>query len=161
MQEEVENRTVNLAITTTKLTARALLSGYRRFADRHRQRVARQAEKRPSGRQTIKELIGQNQGVTSIDIAKTDLKGFEKYARAYGIDYAIVRDRSGEIPKYLCFFKARDTDAMTAAFSAYSAEVLKKEQAPSVLKELARLKEFVRTLPAKGRTKEKERSLNR
>ena len=164
MQEEVENRTVNLAITTTKLTARALLSGYRKFADRHRQRAARKAEKRdlkPSGRQTIKELIGQNQGVTSIDIAKTDLKGFEKYARAYGIDYAIVRDRSGEIPKYLCFFKARDTDAMTAAFSAYSAEVLKKEQAPSVLKELARLKEFVRTLPAKGRTKEKERSLNR
>ena len=86
---------------------------------------------------------------------------FEKYARAYGIDYAIVRDRSGEIPKYLCFFKARDTDAMTAAFSAYSAEVLKKEQAPSVLKELARLKEFVRTLPAKGKKKKKERSLNR
>ena len=50
---------------------------------------------------------------------------------------------------------------MTAAFSAYSAEVLKKEQAPSVLKELARLKEFVRALPEKGRTREKERSLNR
>ena len=31
MQEEVENRTVNLMISTTKLTWRALVSGYRKF----------------------------------------------------------------------------------------------------------------------------------
>ena len=31
MQEEVENRTVNLMISTTKLTWRALVTGYRKF----------------------------------------------------------------------------------------------------------------------------------
>ena len=36
MQEEVENRSVNLAITTTKLSARAICSGIRNF-----ERIAR------------------------------------------------------------------------------------------------------------------------
>ena len=31
MQEEVENRTVNLAVTTTRMTARAILSGIRTY----------------------------------------------------------------------------------------------------------------------------------
>ena len=129
MQEEIENRTVNLMITTTRLTARALISGYHKFEERRKQRAAaRSARKsqKPTGKQTVKQLIGQNQGVSSIDIAKTDLKGFEKYARTYGVDYAITKDKSGDVPKYLCFFKARDADAMTAAFNAYSAEVLKR-----------------------------------
>ena len=149
-------------ISTTRLTARALISGYRKFEEHRKQRaVARSAKKsqKPTGKQTVKQLIGQNQGVTSIDIAKTDLKGFEKYARTYGVDYAITKDKSGDIPKYL--FKARDADAMTAAFNAYSAEVLKRQKAPSVLKQLAKLKAYVKALPVKTRTKEKERDLNR
>lgn len=164
MQEEIENRTVNLMITTTRLTARALISGYHKFEERRKQRAAaRSARKsqKPTGKQTVKQLIGQNQGVSSIDIAKTDLKGFEKYARTYGVDYAITKDKSGDVPKYLCFFKARDADAMTAAFNAYSAKVLKRQKAPSVLKQLAKLKAYVKALPVKTRTKEKERDLNR
>lgn len=31
MQEEVENRTVNLAITTTRLTVRTIIAGIRKF----------------------------------------------------------------------------------------------------------------------------------
>ena len=164
MQEEVENRTVNLVISTSRLTARALISGYHKFAEAHKNHSAKKASKangQHTGKQTVKQLIGQNQGVTSIDIAKTDLKGFEKYARRYGVDYAITKDKSGNAPKYLCFFKARDTDAMTAAFNAYSAEALRKQKAPSVLKQLARLKAYVKGLPQKAKNREKERDLNR
>ena len=81
MQEEIENKTVNLVITTTRLTARALISGYRKFEEHRKQHAAAKAAKksqRPTGKQTVQELIGQNQGVTSIDISKTDLRGFEK-----------------------------------------------------------------------------------
>lgn len=164
MQEEIENRTVNLVITTTRLTARALISGYHKFEEHRKQHAAAKAAKknqRPTGKQTVQELIGQNQGVTSIDIAKTDLRGFEKYARNFGVDYAITKDKSGDVPKYLCFFKARDADAMTAAFNAYSAEVLKKQKAPSVLKQLAKLKAYVQALPGRDKIKEKERDLSR
>ena len=160
MQEEIEYRAVNLAISTTRLTARALISGFRQFNE-SRRRQASGKEAKPTGKQTVRQLIGQNQGVTSIDIAQTDLKGFEKYARLYGVDYAITKDKSGRLPKYLCFFKARDADAMTAAFNAYSAEVFRKAKKPSVLQQLAKLKEQVQSLTHRNRDRKKERSLDR
>ncbi|MBR2531897.1 MAG: PcfB family protein [Lachnospiraceae bacterium] len=162
MQEEIENRVVHLAISTTRLTARAVISGFRRFDESRRRHAAQKAGGREAtGKQTIRQLISQNQGVTSIDIARTDLRGFEKYARSYGVDYAITKDRTGGIPKYLCFFKARDADAMTAAFNAYSAEVFQKGKRPSVLKRLERMKAYVKSLPHKNRSRDKERSLDR
>ena len=41
MQEEVENRTVNLAITTTRLSARTIVTGIRMYLN-HRNNVSRQ-----------------------------------------------------------------------------------------------------------------------
>lgn len=161
MQEEVENRTVNLAISTTKLTARGIL----RLALKglsYIKRKSRESEaKKPIGKQTIQQFIGQNQGVTNIDISKTDLKGFEKYARKYGVDYAITKDKSVLPPKYLVFFKARDADAMTAAFNAYSAEILAKDKRPSVLRTLHKLMDAVRDIPAKAVTRDKQREQSR
>ena len=129
MQEEVENRTVNLAISTGKISARLIMKAALKGMAMMKHKLTAGKKK-----QTIKELIGQNQGVSNIDIAKTDLHGFEKYARKYGVDYAITKDRSVVPPKYLVFFKARDADAMTAAFNAYSAEILTKTGRPSVLR---------------------------
>lgn len=161
MQEEVENRTVNLAISMTKLTARGILRLALKGLAYIRRKSQESAMKKPVGKQTIQELIGQNQGVTNIDIAQTDLKGFEKYARKYGVDYAITKDKSVLPPKYLVFFKARDTDAMTAAFNAYSAEILTRNKRPSVLKTLHKLMDAVRDLPAKVATREKQREQSR
>lgn len=161
MQEEVENRTVNLAISTTKLTARGILRLALKGLAYIRRKSQESAMKKPVGKQTIQELIGQNQGVTNIDIAQTDLKGFEKYARKYGVDYAITKDKSVLPPKYLVFFKARDTDAMTAAFNAYSAEILTRNKRPSVLKTLHKLMDAVRDIPAKVATREKQREQSR
>lgn len=161
MQEEVENRTVNLAISTTKLTARGILRLALKGLSYIKRKSRESAAKKPIGKQTIQQLIGQNQGVTNIDISKTDLKGFEKYARKYGVDYAITKDKSVLPPKYLVFFKARDADAMTAAFNAYSAEILAKDKRPSVLKMLHKLMDAVRDIPAKAVTRDKQREQSR
>lgn len=163
MQEEVENRTVNLAISSTKLSARVLWKGITAFVQSQKNKSAAKscANTKPTGKQTVQELIGQNQGVSSIDIAKTDLKGFEKYARKYGVDYAITKDSSVQPSKYLCFFKARDADALTAAFNAYTAEALKKQSKPSVLKQLSKLKALVTSLPEKVQHRQKERTQDR
>ena len=115
------------------------------------------SEKGPTGKQTVKELIGQGQGVTNIDIAQTDLRGFERVARKYGIDYAIRKDPSVDPPKYLVFFKAKDADGMTAAFKEYSAAVLKKADRPSVLAELRKINALVVSLPGKAKNREKQR----
>ena len=163
MQEEIENRTVNLAISTTKLTARGiiLLAAKGLAYIKRKSREAALKNEKPDGRQTIQQLIGQNQGVTNIDISQTDLKGFEKYVRKYGVDYAITKDKSVFPPKYLVFFKARDADAMTAAFNAYSAEVLAKSKRPSTLSKLHKLIDAVKSIPTKVTSRDKQREQSR
>ena len=163
MQEEIENRTVNLAISTTKLTARGIirLAAKGLAYIKRKSREAALKNEKPDGKQTIQQLIGQNQGVTNIDISQTDLKGFEKYARKYGVDYAITKDKSVFPPKYLVFFKARDADAMTAAFNAYSAEVLAKSKRPSTLDKLHKLIDAVKSIPTKVTSRDKQREQSR
>ena len=68
MQEEVENRTVNLAISTTKLTFRTIVNGYNAWKRHHQAKVAQKTSQLPIGKQSIKELIGQNQGVSSNEL---------------------------------------------------------------------------------------------
>lgn len=160
MQEEVENRTVNLAISTTKLTVRAILSGYRKYQSHHTKSKAatptKQAET-PHGKQTVKELVGQGQGVSSIPLAKTKLRDFHKVAQKYGIDYAITKDKTCQPARYLVFFKAKDADVLNAAFREFMAKTLGRKKAASVLGELEQEKS--RTAPDKTREKNMERSL--
>ena len=157
MQEEVENRTVNLMISTTKLTWQALVTGYRK-SQQYRAKV-KAGKEVPHGKQTVKKLIGQNQGVSSIDIANTGIRDFDRVAKKYGVDYAIKKDRSVSPPKYLVFFKARDADALTAAFNEYSAKQMNRSQKPSVLKQLSRFKELAAGISTKVRQKKLERDL--
>lgn len=162
MQEEVENRTVNLVVSATKLTLREVMTGVKKYLE-HCKNVQRKIiEEKNSpvrGKQTVKQLIGQNQGVSNIDIEKTELKGFEKIARKYGIDYAITKDRSTDPPRYQVFFKAKDTDALNAAYREYAALAMKKQtqKRPSVLKTLKRFKAIVAAMPQKERHKEQQR----
>ena len=163
MQEEVENRTVNLAISTTRLSGRTIVSAFRLWKSHHNNVKAKKAAEQanedttPHGKQSIRELIGQNQGVSSIDIQNTNIRDFEKIANKYGVDYAITRDKTVTPPKYMVFFKARDADALTAAFAEYSNQRLKAKDKPSVLKQLGKLKELVASIPSKVRNKSQER----
>ena len=129
MQEEIEHKTVNLAISTTKLSARTLLRGM--------QFLLRQYDKHASqGKQSMKRLVRQNRGVTNVEIQKTGIKDFDRYAKRYHIDYSIQKDLSCKPPRYMVYFKAQDTDALSAAFKEYSASVLDKTKRPSVLAKL-------------------------
>ena len=66
MQEEIEHKTVNFAISTTKLSARTLLRGM--------QFLLRQYDKHASqGKQSMKRLVRQNRGVTNVEIQKTGI----------------------------------------------------------------------------------------
>ena len=144
MQEEVESRTVTLAVNTTKMTANVLkqaISKYLAHCKEKKAEKAREGPVKPCGKQSVKQLIGQNQGVSNIEITDKNIKDFERIARKYGVDFALKKDKTGDIPKYLVFFKARDADALTAAFKEYTAKSDRKKERPSVLKKLRRFKE--------------------
>ena len=140
MQEEVEQRTVTLAISTSKMTANVLKSAISKYLA-YRKEKARQGPVKPCGKQSVKQLVGQNQGVSNIEITDKNIKDFERIARKYGVDFALKKDKTGEIPKYLVFFKARDGDALTAAFKEYTAKTERKKERPSVIQKLRRFKE--------------------
>lgn len=111
---------------------------------------------RPKGKQSVQELVGQNQGVANIEINDKNIRDFDRVARKYGVDYAIKKDRTVSPPKYLVFFKARDADALTAAFKEYTADTVKKQNRPSIIQKLRSI------MPqAREQSREKKKELER
>ena len=119
MQEEVENRTLTLVVSGTKFTGRMFKAAISKYmAHRKEKKLEKQRSRDapvvPHGKQTVKQLVGQNQGISNIEITDPSIKEFEKIARKYGVDYAVKKDRSSSPPKYLIFFKGRDADTSSA-----------------------------------------------
>lgn len=161
MQEEVENRTVNLAISTSRLSARTIVAGIRMYLQHQRNAAAKKPTKVEGvhGKQTVKELIGQNQGVSRMPLGDASIRDFEREAKKYGVDFAVTKDKSVHPPQYTVFFKARDNDALQQIADSLMAKQLNAEKKPSIVKQLEKLKSLVASLPSKVRHKEQEHSL--
>ena len=166
MQEEVENRTLTLVVNGTKFSGRLLKAAVSKYMTHRREKKLEGQRNRDSpviskGKQSVKQLIGQNQGVSNIEITDPSIKEFEKIARKYGVDYAVKKDRSSSPPKYLIFFKGRDADALTAAFTEYTSKKVKnaqKTERPSILEKLGKFKELLQnTVMDRHKRKELER----
>ena len=96
--------------------------------------------------------------MTNIEITDKNIRTFDRVARKYGVDYAVKKDKTAEPPKYYIFFKAKDTDALTAAFKDYTRKTVRaKERKESVLDKLSKAKEAIKAIPAKVKHKEIER----
>ena len=74
MQEEIEQKSFNIMISTTKLSARTVLRAVK-AAFRLYQSKASQ------GKQSVRTLLRQNRGVSSVEISKTGIRGLERYAK--------------------------------------------------------------------------------
>ncbi len=115
----------------------------------------------PHGKQTLKQLMKQNTGVSNIEITKDNIKAFESTAKKYGIDFALKKDATETPPRYLVFFKGRDADALTAAFKEFSAKKLTQDKKPSIRKALAAFREKAKELNAsRQQTKHKDREVS-
>lgn len=152
MQDEINSKVVALSIrlaeTGTRLTAHALKEAMQKFVQENERSKLRKAQQKaePShrrGKQTVGQLMKQNQGLTNIEVTDQNIKSFERTARKYGIDFALKKDKAASPPRYLVFFKARDVDVMTAAFKEFSAKSLTKTK-PSIRKTLAKSQEQAR-----------------
>ncbi|HGT1699539.1 TPA: PcfB family protein [Clostridioides difficile] len=156
MQDEINEKTVALYIKTGKLTAAMLQKAMKALLKKGKGQIT----KAPHGKQTLKQLMKQNAGVSNIEITKDNIKAFESTAKKYGIDFALKKDSSEQPPRYLVFFKGRDADALTAAFKEFSAKKLNKEQKPSIRKLLSTLKEKAASLNAqRDKVKNKDRGI--
>ncbi len=172
MQEEVENRTVQFAIRTAKLSIEMMLKGmktWHNFYQRLKQqkqykKLYQKKDDHVHGKQSVKELIGQGDGVKSVPITDEGIREFKKIAGKYGVDFAIVKDKQAENLQYTVFFKAKDEDAILSILKDYAAKRMKGKdkpevERPSVLEQLKSLKEMISKIPhkIKDRWKEPER----
>ena len=122
MQEDIEHRAVTLAMNVSKMTGRTFRNALAKLLHFLKNKHQQHKQVKPCGKQSVKKLIGQNQGVSRVDLSHDDdVKQFEHVARKYGVDYAITKVK-GEKPRYLIFFKARDNDALMAALEEYTAQ---------------------------------------
>ena len=150
MQDEINEKTVALYIKTGKLTAEVLQKAMKAALAQAKKQIGKQ----PHGKQTLKQLMKQNAGVSNIEITKDNIKAFESIAKKYGIDFALKKDATETPPRYLVFFKGRDADALTAAFKEFSAKKLTQDKKPSIRKALAAFREKAKELNAsRQRTK--------
>lgn len=151
MQDEVRDKSVAFVVqvgkTGAKMTERLLKMAIREYL--------KQTDNTVHGKQSVKNLVRQDAGVQNIEITNGNIKSFERVARKYGVDFALKKEpKQG---KYLVFFKARDADALNAAFSEYAAKTLKKtKEKPSVIKQLSHFKEAVHKM-ADNREKKQNR----
>ena len=162
MQEEVENRTLTLVVSGTKFTGRLFKAAISKYMAHRREKKLNKQRGRdspvtPKGKQTVKQLIGQNQGVSNIEISDPSIRDFERIARKYGVDFAPKKGRDG---KYYVFFKGKDADALTAAFTEYTQKRVKQHSKPTLLAQLAKFKELSKATIGKEKHLDKgERAL--
>ena len=160
MQDEINEKVIMLSIKGTKLTARILQKAIKQLLSQIKKGMDKQTI--PHGKQTLKQLMRQNAGVSNIEITGDNIKAFEHTAKKYGIDFALKKDVSESPPRYLVFFKGRDADALTAAFKEFSAKKLTQEKKPSLRKTLSAFKEVARQKNAeRGKVKHKDRRIER
>lgn len=150
MQDEVRDKSVALVLKvgkgSAKLTAELLKWAIHQYQ--------KQSNTPQHGKQSVKQLVKQGAGVQNIEITDKNIKSFERVARKYGVDFALKKDPLEG--KYLVFFKARDADALNAAFSEYTAKTLNRtKEKPSILKQLSNFKEIAKISPAKVKNREK------
>ena len=140
MQDEVRDKSVALVIDVGKKGGR-LTADLLKWAIRRYQEQARNP-KVHHGKQTVKQLVRQGAGVQNIEITDKNIKSFERVARKYGVDFALKKDPAEG--KYYVFFKARDKDALEAAFAEYTARTIeRKNDKPSIAAALKHFKEMV------------------
>ena len=151
MQEEVENRAVTLIISGSKLTGRVLKAAFQKYLARQKalkQKLEAAKDVKPQGKQTVKELVGQNAGVANIEITDKNIRSFDRVARKYGVDYAVKKVEKDGKPQFLVFFKSRDKDAITSAMSEYINHFVDhgREERPSVRKMIAAFREKINAM---------------
>ena len=159
MQEEVTGQAVALIINGAKLTEQVFEKAVQKFLEDAKNKQP----KTHRGKQTLKQLAGQNAGLANIEISDQNIKAFTHVAKKYHVDFALKKDTTAEKPRYLLFFKSRDADAVSAAFREFAAKKVKGNSKPSVHEKLAQAKEQAQKVEHKelDRAKVKDRSVQR
>lgn len=165
MQDEISEKSLNLAARIGKLTAdeikkavEKLLSDLKQDKYSTKTKTAQKHKTNPElkhGKQTLKQLSKHNDGLSTMELTDPNLRFLYREMKRHNVDFAAVKDGKG---KYTLFFKGKDADSITHAFNRYMAKtVARANRKPPIQKLLAAAKAAAKALEA-GRDKVKNRS---
>ena len=152
MQEEVTQKTIALVIKTAKLDANVLKAAMRMYLNHRRQKAQKM-----HGKTSVKKLVGEGVGVSSIEVTDGNIKSFERVARKYNVDFAVKKDKTTDPPKYVVFFKGRDADAVAQAFKEFVYGNEKRKGRTSVREKLKCFRDAVSQNKNRERSREKNK----
>ena len=130
-------KAVALIIDGAKMSEQVLEKALQKFLEAQKNK----SPKMHRGKQTLKQLAGQNAGLANIEISDRNIKAFTHVAKKYHVDFALKKDTNAEQPRYLVFFKSRDADAITAAFQEFASRKMSRDEKPSIRERLAQARE--------------------
>ena len=155
VQEETTQKTIAFVVKTSKLTTDVLEKMILFYLENQKQKGHQQKQ----GKMTVQELVGQNAGVSNIEITENNIRSFERVAKKYRVDFAVKKDKTTQPPRYLVFFKGRDADVLTQAFKEFVHfnEKKKNRTRVSVKEKLKQFREVLSQKKEKERVKEQKR----
>ena len=93
MQEEITQGAVTLSVEAGKLTAQLLQKAMKKVLE-DMEKHKRNPQLR-HGKQTLRQLMKHNTGVSNIEITDQNIRVFSSTAKKYGIDFALKKDTTG------------------------------------------------------------------
>lgn len=155
MQEEVNQKVFALIVKSAKLTNSVLREAMKAYLAHRRDK-----SQNTHGKTTVKKLVGDGRGASTIEINEGNIKAFEKTAKKYNIDFAVKKDKTTEPPKYIVFFKAKDSDVLAQAFKEFVHENEKNKNKVSIREKLIHFKELAKSMN-KNRERQREKHKSR
>ena len=127
VNEELSAKSLHFMVEKgVKPTARLLLNVLKAYLRHRHDKKYFGKEKVKTGKMPVKKLIKQGKGAQKIELDGEDIHLFNRLARKYGVDYAVVKDK--EAGTYKIFFKAQDADAISDLVADYTKRTLGKEK---------------------------------
>lgn len=133
MQEDVTQKTIALSIKAGRLTGQVLQAAIRKYLEAQKKGKT----KLHHGKQSLHQLKKHGAALSNIEITDANIGLFKPCARKYGVDFSLRKDSTTQPPHWIVIFKAKDADNLEQAFKEFSAKKLRREERPSVRKELA------------------------
>ena len=106
ISKESAEKTVRIAVRVSQPSLKLFLRALKISVGKSSEAVGEKIHP-TKGKQSVKTLIRQGQGVSSIPLAEKGLKDFNKIAGKYGVDFAVVKDSKSEPAVYIFFLKQR------------------------------------------------------
>ena len=157
INEEASRDVVVLSFVASRICEEVLVKAVKAYL-KHR------ADAPPShGKMKLKDLMQLDQGANMMEIKSDCIKGFERIASKYNIDFAVMKDKTKEPPVFQVFFKGRDQDVIAKAFNEFVNKHEKAKAREPFREKLQKLKEKADVInkarAAKVKMKTAERSL--